>query len=484
MRNLFRPENTESTPLSQKHKISESGADIGRQKERVSDKLAMEQGEMEAEKGRSEQVRLLSLLPTRERGRLTEAIERGSGETLSFLAQILACESAARNSRATILCLLASLILACLIFRVPILLDLPLWVTQFGGLALGPLLAALALTSSPGRRERAAFDYLLRIEDRRSTGLLLERLHIGSSSDRQRVGEVLEQRLPEFGSEDLQYLTSLQRQQLNGLLSASYPFDDLNLRLAAIGVVERLGGRDSLGTLYQIAAGEAALKGDQTVRAAAQKCLYALQARLDFGGPEKIPEYLLRIGTPPNSPSSPATVYADNLYALIAVLPQLTPDNYRSLLSRADRNALFALLSRASLGNYGYDHLKLYREVIGALARVGEIQSMNALRQVVVMEAPTDGAKQLRAAAKEALSVLRQQLEKEKVSKTLLRASSAPEARPEEMLRAAAPAESVTTPNELLRASVTSCESDVVHNGSSPGADADSVFQGKKEGLE
>ena len=484
VRNLFRPENPESAHSTQTPELPKANADIRRQQDSVSDKVDVEQRESKAKNGQNEQARLLALLPAKERERLTTAVELGSGETLSFLAQILARESVARTSRSTILCIGALLILAFLVCGVPLLLDLYPWAALFGAFAVIPVLALLALHSFPGRRERAAVDYLLRIEDRRSTGLLLERLRTGSLSDRQRVHDALKERLPELGSEDLQYLTSLQRQHLHGLPAASHPINDLDLRIAAIRVVERIGGRDSLGALYQIAAGETALKSEQTVRAAAQKCLYALQARLDFGGPEKIPEYLRRIGTPPNSPSSPVTIYADNLYALIAVLPQLTPDNYRSLLSRADRNALCALLYPASLGNYGYDHLKLYREVVGALGRVGEIQSMNALRQVAVMDAPTDGARQLRAAAKEALSVLRQQLEKEKVSKTLLRASSAPEAQPGEMLRAAAPAESVTAPNELLRATVAQGENAGFHSDSSPQAGAHAVFQGKEDRAE
>ena len=106
---------------------------------------------------------------------------------------------------------------------------------------------------------------------------------------------------------------------------------------------------------------------------------------------------------------------------------------------------------------------------------------MDTLHDIEVMEAPTDGAKQLRAAAKEALRGLRRQLAKEKVSRTLLRASSAPEAQPGELLRAVAPAESDTAPNELLRASGTQGEGLSAQGAFRPAAGGDVLIQGRRD---
>jgi hypothetical protein len=148
-----------------------------------------------------------------------------------------------------------------------------------------------------------------------------------------------------------------------------------------------------------------------------------------------------------------ALVSPDILYTLLALVPKLTATNYREILSTADRDRLYGLLYPAIIGSYGFDRIKLYREIVVTLERVGDTRGMNMLHQVAVMAAPTDGAKQLRTAAQEAMRVLRRQIEKEKVSKTLLRASSAPENLPWELLRPAAPTESETEPTELLRAS-------------------------------
>jgi hypothetical protein len=262
-------------------------------------------------------------------------------------------------------------------------------------------------------------------------------------------------------------LTSAQRNLVHSILDDTYYVYTytLDLSLATVAAMVRIGDRRDLSALYFVASGMAATKKEQAVRTAAQKCLYDLVARLDFGPVERIPDHLKRILSPLETEANSNQTFrylsdADSLYALIALLPQLTATNYRQIFpQQTDRDCLYSLLNAATMGsNYGYDRLRLYRKIVSALKRVGDTGAISALRQVAVMEAPTDGAKQLRSAAREALQVLKQQFEKEKVGKTLLRASQAPDTQPDDLLRAAAPAVSETDPQELLRASLSQQE--------------------------
>ena len=332
-----------------------------------------------------------------------------------------------------------------------------------GLLVLGISLVVLGFMKSRNphsRLETAAFEYLLQLDDRRSVGLLLEQRHHVSLADRNRVDEALIQRLPQLGVEEVSQWTSNQHNLLCGILDYLNRDRDTELRLAAISVVDKLTDRSSLGMLYHLAAGEAAARGEQAVRTAAQTCLHDLQSRLDFGHVETIPTYLNKIcNLVDNKQTVGSIVDADSLYALIALLPQLTPANYREILAPKDRDHLYSILNTVVFGSYGYDKVKLSREVVRTLERVGDTKAIKALGQIASMDAPTDSEKQLRTEAQEAWRYLKQMVEKEKVSKTLLRASYAPDVQPDELLRAAAPAESATDPGELLRASLPKQES-------------------------
>ena len=396
---------------------------------------------------------LLSLLPREDQQRFSETAADGGAGGLPFVAHLLAREHTRRLTRSTALRTCAALLTGGMIFGIPLLQAVVVQVMVVGLFLVIPLTLALVQYDPPGRLEQAAFAYLLHLDDRRSIGVLLERLHVGSHEDRQQVREALIRHLPHLSPEEASQLTPHQRTLFYGILDNYSRVRHVELQLAAIAALDRIGERYSLGILRHLSGGEAATKGEQAVRAAAQKCLYELQPRLDFGPPENIPLHLSTFHPPADSQISTTIVYADNLYALIALLPQLTLVTYRQILSEADRNRLYGLLSGATLGSTGYDTVKLYREIVRTLERVGDTRAMETLRQVALMEAPTDGTKQLRSAAKEALRVLRGVLEKEKVSRTLLRGSSAPDALPGELLRAAAPDTFETRPDELLRAS-------------------------------
>lgn len=401
---------------------------------------------------------LLSLVQKEEQRYFAESVDPGNAEALSVLARILARERARRKRRAALLSIVATLLGFCGAAFLSTLSDPAPAPVTFGSATALVALGLLAMYNPIGRLERAVCEYLLHLDDRRSIGLLLEQRNVVSVIDRERLDRALMRLLPDVGPEEAAQLTSAQRSQFHRILGCLYS-SDLDLRLAIIAALARIGDRRDLGALYSVASAEAATRGEQAVRTAAQKCLYDLQARLDFGKAESIPDCLRRICAPVNAQTTghhTATYFvdADSLYALISLLPQLTAPNYRQILSQqADRDRLYSLLTPAVIGSYGFDRVRLYREIVRTLERVGDTKAMSALRQVAVMEAPTDSARQLRAAAREALQVLRRQFEKEKIGKTLLRASAAPDTQSEELLRAAAPAESASEPNELLRAS-------------------------------
>jgi hypothetical protein len=402
---------------------------------------------------------LLSLARPEEQRFFAASVDSGSAEALYVLGRILTRERAYRKQRSALLITVAILLGvggACFLST---LSNADAGPATFGSAVALVLLSLLAMYNPVGRLEQAAFDYLLHLDDRRIIGLLLEQRNAVALNDQYRVNQALTRLLPEIEPGEASQLTSAQRNQLYSILGYVYREYDMDLRLAAIAALARIGDRRDLGALYAVASAMAATKGEQAVRTEAQKCLHDLQARLDFGKVESIPDYLKPIYTPVTGQTNSQTAFyvvdADSLYVLIALLPQLTSTNYRQILSQQmDRDRLYSLLTPATAGSYSFDKLKLYREIVRTLERVGDTKSMHALRQVAGMEVPTDGARQLRAAANAALQVLRQQLEKEKVGKTLLRASFAPDVQPDELLRASAPAESTTAPNELLRASI------------------------------
>ena len=445
MRNLFHPENSGSL---QNTKFEEPSADILRQSE------PSVAGASETEIRKSKIEKLLSLLSPADRKGVADTLDHGSSATVHYLARILSRERDQRRSRATGMRVCAAMLALYVVFFGPLLL-LSLYpvVTLLSMLVVIPLALFLAVFDPPGRLEEPVFEALIDLAEVQDTGIVLEQMHVGSLENRKRARTSLVHLLPQLLPENRSLLTAPQRAQLHSILSSGDRDRYIKLRLAAVAALEQIGDRDSLRALHVLANAEAATRAEQAVRTAVQKCLYDLVARLDFGRPEDIPRYLAESYNRADSQTMYPLVSADSLYAMITLLPQLTPTNYRQILTPADRDRLYGLFSRAVIDGYGYDKFKLHREIVRAAAQIEDTRAMNVLRQLASMEAPTDGARQLRAEAKEALRVLKLALEKEKVSQTLLRGSSAPDALPGELLRAAAPAESETTANELLRAS-------------------------------
>lgn len=314
------------------------------------------------------------------------------------------------------------------------------------------------LYEKPGRLEQAAFNTLLAQNDKAAIGPLLEQWAAIDPTQRDPLQQALTRLLLQIEPEDAALLSSTQRQKLYHLLDYITREHRIELRLAVIAALRVIGERGCLKPLYQLASGEAATKGAQAVRAAAQKCLYDLQARLDFGELSDLPAYLKRIYSTEHNTTYPFLIEADTLYALLSLVPRITSANYRQVLAQEDRERLYRLLKIEMIENYTFDRLKLFREIVQMLARVGDTKAVPAIRPVAYMDAPTDGERQLRTAAREALRVLNSLLEKEKVGQSLLRASAAPGVQPDELLRPAGPTVSTTAPQELLRAASTQPE--------------------------
>jgi len=398
---------------------------------------------------------LLSLVRPEEQHLFRENTDPGRSESLSCLADILQREESRRKGHRVMRIGVAVLIVSGGALCISTYAEAgPLAATLFFALSL-TVSGFLAWHNPRSQLERAAFEYLLQIEDRRSVGLLLQQRLLVSPADRHRVERLLIERLPQLGPKEVSQWTNIHPNLLFGILDYVHRDRDIDLRLAAISALHLLCDRRSLRVLYYLAAGEAPTHGEQAVRTAAQRCLHELQGRLDFGNVAMIPNFLNRVCNPADNKQTVGPIIdADSLYALIALLPQLTPANYREVLAPKDRDHLYAILTTAIFGSYGYDKVKLHREVVRTLERVGDTKALKALGSIAGMDAPTDAEKQLRIEAQEAWRVLKQLVEKEKVGKTLLRASVAPDAQPDELLRAAAPAQSATDPGELLRASI------------------------------
>ncbi len=396
------------------------------------------------------QTRLLALLPAADRAEFPGTLSPGSEEIIPWLGQLIQRES---KRNLTILRALRMsvwtagfvlLLILCWAVIPSAVECLPLFL-----LGIIPLSAGAQQLHGNHSLEDAAVECLISLRDRRTVGPLLEHLYMNSERNRARVREALTHLLPMMGPEDAARLTASQKDLLNGCLNFLTSIPELHLPV--IVALTQFGDRKSINPLYRLAACAAPTQREQAVRAAAQNALHVIQARTDFGGIERIPG-CLRTVFGVYSGEVDYVIEAESLYSLLRLVPLLTRADYRRILDEDARNRLYRHLRPPLSGRFAYGQLALCREFLALLARVGDTRAIPAVRTLARMEAPTDAQRQLRAAAKETLTALRAEALKEKESLTLLRGASAPDVAPEELLRAALPAESRTAPEELLRA--------------------------------
>jgi hypothetical protein len=143
-----------------------------------------------------------------------------------------------------------------------------------------------------------------------------------------------------------------------------------------------------------------------------------------------------------------------SVLALQQFLPDLQPDTCHSVLSERQRDRLYQLLMLPLMVNqdrYGINEVQ--EELLRTAQRLGDTRALGSIRKIAFVGGATPAIRRISAMARETLRILEAQVEKEKESRTLLRGASSPAGQPHELLRAAAPAEATTAPNELLRAS-------------------------------
>ena len=102
------------------------------------------------------------------------------------------------------------------------------------------------------------------------------------------------------------------------------------------------------------------------------------------------------------------------------------------------------------IGGIG-EYAQLRIALCAGLSRTGSQEDLRVLRQVAAVPVLTSHSRKVRAAAMEAVAQLEARMAELNRPHTLMRASCAPDARAEELLRAAA-ADSSVAPDELLRA--------------------------------
>lgn len=328
----------------------------------------------------------------------------------------------------------------------------PILLTIVGGIYM---LMLIALGSPPGRSEAIALEIAIQSDDIGSISPLLEGLKIRKLPPRLRTKTklALTGMLLRLTEAEANALTITQRKQLCRFLWYIQRDTECELRLAVLKVLEQLRDKSLLGHVYQLATGEASTRTAETVRQAARVSLENMLARIDFGLIERIPEYTERLIRQMQSEGTEVKDVAECMLALRKLLPLLTAENYRSVLTERNRDRLYGLLImhlQQSDRQYSGDEALL--EIVRAAGRIGDTRALPSIKKITVWPATTTAAKRLRSASREIVRLLELQVVKEKESRTLLRGSSAPDPLPAELLRPTIPAISDVAPKELLRA--------------------------------
>ena len=401
--------------------------------------------------------KLLALLPRRMRKEAAVMLERGDARSLQLLTDIISSEHTKRRTRAVVIVVPSAMAVAgTLLAAATTGFPLP-WYMGVAGISGFFLLLLSMLTGIPTALEKAAVEAVVLSSDKHSIGALLEGLQIHNlpgalqEKNKQALIRILQSLTPE----DADLLTPVQRSQLHRSLSYIQRDNNKELRLATLTALQQVGDWTCLGVIYTLLAGEAATDTAQTVRAAARDCIEALRLRLDFGSVTKIPEYTESLIHQMQSEGPDYQISAVCMLALRRLLPLLHSGNYRDVLSERQRDHLYQLLTLPLMFHqHRHGNSEIQEEILRTAHRLGDTRALPSVRKIAFVQAPNPAARQLRTTALETLRLLEEQVVKEKESKTLLRGASAPASQPHELLRAAAPTESMTAANELLRASV------------------------------
>jgi hypothetical protein len=326
---------------------------------------------------------IVALLPPKVRSKARAILNQRGTKRVQLLNQLISKEHRKRRMRAKATALPGALLLLAS-------LAAALRLHTFGGYiaALGlsglTLLALSAMTLLPSRLEKAAKEALLESEEPESIGPLLESLHTLVPAARAQARENLIRALPHLTPEAFQKLTPAQRSQLYGTLNFGQHNTDSALPLSVLTVLREAGDKSCLGVVYMLAAGKAATHTELAVREAARECLEHLFVRLDFGPLEDLPHSIDGIGVHLREEKTDFQDYALCLLTLTRLLPQVTPANYRHLLSAGQRTHLYDLLllyAAAGSGMYRYRRRELHFEIVHAAERLGDTHAIDALQE-------------------------------------------------------------------------------------------------------
>jgi hypothetical protein len=399
---------------------------------------------------------LLALMPRRHREETAAILEKNDAGSLELLANIIASEHTNRRTRAFLM--IAPGVLLVIGTLLSMTNETVPWYTGAVEVSGFLLLALSPLTSIPSALEKAAAETAVLSGDKHSIGALLETLQLFHLPPalRKKSRQMLIHLLRSLTPEDADLLTPTQRSQLYRILNYIQRDSELELRLATIAALQQIGDQTCLGVLYALASGEAATHTAQTVRQAARDCMERLQFRLDFAPVSKISEYTDILIHQMQSEAGDPQISATCILALRQLLPQIDMTNYRSLLSERDRDRLYHLLVLPSWlfhqNRYGINEVQ--EEILRTAYRLADTRALASVRKIAFVQISNPAARHMRTTARQTLHLLEAQVEREKESKTLLRGASAPADRAQELLRAAAPAETAIAPTELLRASL------------------------------
>ena len=314
-------------------------------------------------------------------------------------------------------------------------------------------------------KQKQILDQLAEVEDVNAAGPILEAWQASALNGRGRAEfkKVLLRLLPQLRSEDGANLTPAQRRILYENLSHTRLLYHPEITLACLDAIEQIGDRDALPPLARLIVHDAPTQTEQRVRERAQQCLTHLTQTLDFGTTAGIPGWIAKLpygSSTANTPTLPAG--SDEaliaLFALIQLLPQMQPSD-AGLLKASEREYMVESWRWMMFALFGTLAVNAQQSRLGSafsFAALAALEQIGTGRELglshwLLRDVPNEDLPQLRATARRVNAILEQRRDKEQISYTLLRGSTAPVAAPAELLRPAMGEQGHSDPKELLR---------------------------------
>jgi hypothetical protein len=238
--------------------------------------------------------------------------------------------------------------------------------------------------------------------------------------------------------------------ELLRLLNSNMAISQPDLVIAVLRLLPALADKSTLAPTAYFIVADAPTHNEQQVREVAREVLPKLLARVDLGGRKHLALWIERL---PVGERAQATMFLpESILAHLAVmklLPQTEPGEFLALPPHI-RQALYHNLLLSSLPRLKEQYSLI---VLDMIYRATDVDALPTVQQLFGGGIAASPYAQVREAARACADLLKAQIEKEMVGKTLLRGASAPTADPETLLRAASGVASAD-PQLLLRANV------------------------------